>query len=689
MSIPHPWYPVRTQEEAGNVRLDVWGRSYRYDCTVLPSSIITQGRELLYAPMRLTGAENGVPIVWEDTGCYLIEPKPECAIVNGYAQSGCLIADTSFSCEYDGAARLDIRVMPRGKTVPQLFGLEPSDLKAWELEELRLEIPLRREVCSLYTSFPKVGLYAQADGSELRENGEIPKGGAYGSFKAALWLGDEDCGLQMVCESDEGWQPKDTSRAFEIVDAGDHWVLRFNLLESLPDTWKEPAAPCGNNGISSPQISFRFGLMATPVKPWDNSYLRTRAVHIDCFTKVKGDYWPFLNGPVSENNPERVIDRLTRAGVNLLVLHEKWTKMQNYWQFATSTADEIRKLVEMCHARNIRVIPYFGYEITSSIPEFTDIRDEVSNVGADGAYRSGWYRVPYQRANPVCYRSGWAKKLAEGILATLDRFGFDGVYLDGTTYPRACANAEHGCGYIGRDGQRHVTYPIFPVRELMREIYTGVHARHGIVNPHTSGVTLPYVMSFSDLLWDGEHIQTRIRDRGLTDFPLPYFRADYLGRAQGIPVQFIVYEFPGVWSFDMALSLALLHGVYPRPNSVWHPLDVMERIWNILDAYGVSQAKFCGYWENMASVQVSGEVKVSYYMRKNVDGRVRLLLYVGNPGAKREMDVTVKLLPEAFGVTRVERVHDLDACTEAVCVADAFTLNCEPFSLRIFQVTLV
>ena len=299
MSIPHPWYAIRTHVNAERLQLDVWGRCYTYDKTLLPASIVTQGTELLYAPICLNGIENDVPIVWEDTGCYLIEPTPERAVVNGYAQSASLIANTSFSCEYDGAARLDIRVMPRGKTVPQIFGIESSPLKAWNLEQLRLEIPLRREVCKLYSVRPTAGLYAQEDGRELRENGEIPDGGLYGSFKAALWVGDEAYGLQVVSESDEGWQPGDLQRAFEIVNAGDHWILRFNLLESLPDTWQNP-------GISSPQISFRFGVVATPVKMWNPSYEQLRTIHIDCFTKVKGDYWPFLNGPVSAENPEQV-----------------------------------------------------------------------------------------------------------------------------------------------------------------------------------------------------------------------------------------------------------------------------------------------------------------------------------------------------------------------------------------------
>ena len=43
MSIPHPWYAIRTHVNAERLQLDVWGRCYTYDKTLLPASIVTQG----------------------------------------------------------------------------------------------------------------------------------------------------------------------------------------------------------------------------------------------------------------------------------------------------------------------------------------------------------------------------------------------------------------------------------------------------------------------------------------------------------------------------------------------------------------------------------------------------------------------------------------------------------------------
>lgn len=181
------------------------------------------------------------------------------------------------------------------------------------------------------------------------------------------------------------------------------------------------------------------------MKPFDTGYLKWNAVHIDCFTKIKGDYWDFLNGPVSEENAERVIDRLSRAGVNLLILHEKWNTLQNNWNVPVNRAREIHSLIRLCHQRGIRVIPYFGYEITSAMSEYNEVRNEVTAIGKSGKkFGALWYRVPYQRASVVCYRSAWADRFVEGVLQCVDTFHFDGVYLDNTTRPAACCNERHG-----------------------------------------------------------------------------------------------------------------------------------------------------------------------------------------------------------------------------------------------------
>lgn len=673
--ISHPFQAVSAEQSGETCVQSVWGRRYTHAASALPTSIVTQGRELLYAPVRVTGLSCGKPIEWKDESCYLLEAgREEPKTVNGCAQSDCLILDTSFTVDVDGTAVWDLKVMPRGLTVPQLFGVEAGGVKEWGLERLWLELPLRKDAMRLYYAWPLKDVRG-AKGEALASGGEIPEGGISMDFRPAVFLSNEAFGLSLNTESDEYWQPEDPDRAIEIVDEGDHWVLRCRLLDSMPEAWG------GSAGRGSAHICYRFYLTATPVKPMDEGFARLHVLHIDCFEKIEGDYWPFFSGKMPVTG-ENVLDRLCRAGVNVLILHEKWNKMQNSWRYAVQTAEEIEKLVAACHERGIRVLPYFGYEITSAAPDFPDVREAESWLGTENGYQSGWYRVPWQRAAPTCYRSERSGKLVKGILDTIDRFGFDGVYLDSLAYPRGCVNERHGCGWRDQEGALHATYPLRPVRETLRAIYEGVHARHGIVNVHPGGSLVPMIESFADSIWDGEHIQISIRENGLENFSLPYFRSEYLGSNLGVPVQFIVYEFKGTWSFDMALSLALIHGVYPRPNSVLHPLDVMERIWKITDAFGIADAKFTGYWENDAVTSPDASIRVSYYQRTDPDGTVRLLVYTGNPSGKTAESV-LRVRPEAFGKKSVVSVYDADAgraCGEKI--------SCGPYSLGIRLVVL-
>ncbi len=634
--IPFPWNSIQVTEEEARIAVSVWGRTMVQKNSLFPVSLRTQGKELLYAPVRLCGKANGLELkgTWEE-GCYLQSARPDHATIHGYAQNSCLIANSSVRWEYDGGASWNLEILPRGMTVPQIFGLEPCPISRWNLEELVLEIPLRKEAASMYAAWPAGGVRAKENGKEMEANGAIPAGGLTMPFKPAVFFCTEETGIQFTCDSDENWQPQKEEETIEVLDAGDHWNVRFHLLDSLPKTWNP-------EDINNPAAHFSFGMIMTPVKPHDPAFEKLRAVHIDCFSKIEGDYLPYLKGPISEEKPRHVIDRLQEAGVNLLILHEKWNRIQNCWEIAEPTRRDMKELVRMCHSRNIRVIPYFGYEISSPMPGFSAIQEKWSWMGTDReGCRSGWYRVPYQRANRVCNGSEWAEQFAEGVLRCLDEFEFDGVYLDSTTAPEGCTNAAHGCGYVGAQGKRHPTYPITATRALMKHLSAAVHERHGVVNPHPSGATLPYVTSFSDFLWDGEHIQTAIWKDGLKRFSLDYFRAEYLGRNMGIPVQFIVYEVKDLWTFDMALSLCLIHGVYPRPNAVGHPLDVMEKIWEITAKYGIADAAFTGYWKEPAMKADRENVYVSCYEREQMDGSRRLLVFAGNPS------------PQAVGETKL------------------------------------
>ena len=248
--VPRPWLPVEAEDEQQHVCVSVWGREYRQEAHSLPTRWTTQGVDVLAAPVRLSGEANGEPIVWEDEGCYLLEADDTKACVNGYAQSQCLIVNSSFRVEYDGGVHWDLRILPRGKTVPQVFGLEPCPIKGWSLTRLCLQIPLRKDVIRLYNTWmdnwvgSMNGVRSIRDGAALAENGRIPEGGLYAPFCPALWLGDERVGLQLTAESDESWEATDRQRMVEILDNGDHWVLQLNLLNHAPRSWENPDDNC-------------------------------------------------------------------------------------------------------------------------------------------------------------------------------------------------------------------------------------------------------------------------------------------------------------------------------------------------------------------------------------------------------------------------------------------------------------
>ena len=94
-------------------------------------------------------------------------------------------------------------------------------------------------------------------------------------FKALLWLGNEERGLGWYAESDRCWQPEDPEKAIELVRDGKQLILRVRLLDSQPKTWTADPA----DGVYAYQpVTFRFGLQATPVKPFPKQPVHSQCV---------------------------------------------------------------------------------------------------------------------------------------------------------------------------------------------------------------------------------------------------------------------------------------------------------------------------------------------------------------------------------------------------------------------------
>lgn len=672
MKVPQPFFPVRAETKNDEHIVHVIGRDYTIGVDGMLTSIRSQGVELLAAPVRLVMVEEGEPACWDDNypeneaESFIQSRSDEQIVICGAKQSKRFIVDTCWRIDYDGCVDIDLKLMTRGQTVAQVFGISATKPLLYQLDRLWLEIPLKAEAMTLFHMFPNSEMLLD-DGSVRPENrlsssGAVPVQSAAIPFKTLLWLGNEERGLGWFAENDRNWQPENEARAMELVHDGEQLILRVHLLDSHPFVWN--ADPRMGMNAYAP-LSFRFGLHATPVKPFPKQPYIHNAFHLDCGIKVKGNYIDVLAGRY---------DELKEKGVTTLILHEKWNKCQNWFELSEFTAHQLKTIVDECHKRGIKVLPYFGYELSSLSPQWSQLQECVAFKKADGSLDGGWWRVPFQRDYVVCYHSEYQELFLQGIARLMDEYHIDGIYLDSTTYPRLCYDVDHGCGWYDHSGKLHGSYCVDELRRMFKRLYEVVQSRGGEINVHSFGyisfITIPYIHQN----WYGENLQFERMHGDTEDLNLDYFRAEYLGRNIGAPVEFIAYANPPKWTFEQALACSVLHGILPRPNDLNHPLELMSRVWKVFDVFPIAQAEWMPYWSNDA--QSSHEkVKISYYRYTDLSGAPQLLAFAVNISAAPVAEVRLSFqenVNEAWDMLEKQNV--------------GFTFSLEAYSCRILFV---
>ena len=338
-----------------------------------------------------------------------------------------------------------------------------------------------------------------------------------------------------------------------------------------------------------------------------------------------------------------VLDRLAQLGVRTLCFHEHWADIQNYP--LPSRPESLRRLVQACHERGIRLLLYFGYLMSDLAPEYPLYSNECLVRPRGGDYT----RQPQQTAYMVCYASHWQDFIVQGIARMMDEYGIDGVYLDGTSEPWACTNTRHGCGYQAPDGSIRPTYSFFATRRIMKRIYNVVKARkpNGLVNVHQSTAMTPPTLSFATSYWDGEQFGSIERGAEVFELlPLDAFRTEFMGRQWGVPAEFLCYNRP--YTYSEAMSFTLLHDVLVRGN-LGGSLEMESALWREMEDFGRRQAEWLPYWSNSNVVQVEPSTcKASLYNR----GPLGVVLIVSNLGEAAAQAI-VTLDAGALGLPQV------------------------------------
>ena len=82
-------------------------------------------------------------------------------------------------------------------------------------------------------------------------------------------------------------------------------------------------------------------------------------------------------------------DELKEKGVTTLILHEKWNKSQNWFELSEFTRRQLVTITDECHKRGIKVLPYFGYELSILSPEWGALENKVTFKGQQNQLMGG------------------------------------------------------------------------------------------------------------------------------------------------------------------------------------------------------------------------------------------------------------------------------------------------------------
>jgi hypothetical protein len=580
--MPSPWKAFSPISVTGRVAR-TWMREYRLNEMGLPAQIVSRKENLLASPVSLDAVADGRHIAWAKASGHWTHVSQTCARYSHQASSGGLKLKVDGMIEPDGMWRFDILLTPS----------QPVSL-----DRLCLIIPINPRHAGLMhwyplpRNWPNVTFFDRA----------YPNSGARPAkwespFTPFVWIGDEERGLEWFCESDETWQPQSPKSALTVSESNGGVVFTAHIIER-PTKLTQP-------------FHLTFGLQAGPVKP-KSSLL------------VQGDvgysHWATygMESSIHAGTNMTQLEYVKSLGMKFVGMHEDWTDLQG--TPIVTHPKELRSLLSAVHKQGMGLALYFSMALPNIAPDFDKVADDCLCEPRTANYVHS--RQPEQRDYPVCHRSSYPAKWADGISTLFKDYGIDGLYLDGAACPIPCANARHGCGYTDAGGQLHPTYPIFAARETMKRLRTICESQSKptmIVAHMSSMITLPS-LSFADVLLTGEQYWKSPDDYRP---PIEFFRTECMGHNHGIPTHFIGYPPLGE---EYARTMIGLHNS-PSP---WCPGNVeMCRIYRDFD---VDAAVWTPYWASkpLASANAK-DVLISGFIHPNG----RALLAVGNLAMKQ------------------------------------------------------
>ena len=610
MSVPKPWTNIVINESENNFTVEVWGRKYTFNGSIFPSSIISQDEELLFSPMKLSLFFGNIPKDIYNCKYVVTKSSDEQVTVNCAALCENLVINSAITIEYDGYIDCKFNCVPFG--VWNVIS-DKKDGEYAKLSKASVIVQMNKKTASLLHYWPN-GKDSVRTEPYVVPSGEFKEMSL--PFKPCLWIGNENCGLNICMESDENIETKEPCINTRVKD--DYNEVEITLLDNTPKLWQNRDE---DYVMPMEPICYDVIFHATPVKRIDEEF--------------ENDWKPY-----HINNYDVDFEKVAKLGAKWVIFHESWTMIQNYCK----PFDEkgLIESVKKCHSLGMKTMVYFGYEYSTAMEEWQKNSNNYCNKNEKGNFTGGWTRQNlYQKDFIVCYKSGYSDEMLQSVRNVMDKYGIDGIYTDQTYVPWGCANEKHDCGYRYADGNMHITYPIKAVREHVKKLFKEVHMRGGIVDAHQSSCCLMPTLSFCDSYYDGENLQERLSENLEEFLDMEAFRCEFMGRNYGLVSNFVTALKPPEYDMRNLLSITLIHNVIARPINMEY-LEIVAKIWKSKEALDMKGASWKPYWEENSSVKTADKnVYISSFEKDD-----KILAFVSQfDSREKEIEIT---LPKQF-----------------------------------------
>jgi len=543
-----PYTPLKVNGPS----VECLGRKVLFGADGFPSSIVSNGHEILTKPISIIAETGGTDLAWKSKTERTLTKAPGAITRQTDSAAGSMSMTCVSKMEADGY--INFRVALTAKT-------------RLKMDDIRLEIPIKRDMAPFL-----MGMGRKGGNRPTEWDWNWNKGYA----NNMIWLGSVDAGLQCKLKG-----PEESWDLFRLTSIPDAWSNGGRGGCSVTERGKDTVllrAYSGARDLKPGQtLLFNFGLLITPVKPLDPAHWTQRYDH------------EFIAPEKAKQNGATIINIHQGNDLNPNI---------NYPFLAT---DKLSAYVKQAHALGMKVKIYYTVrELSTRLPELWALRSLGYEVFTDGPgggdswlqehlvshYKPAWHTPlsdgSVDAAITTVGLSRWHNYYLEGLGWLIKNVGIDGLYLDGIGYDREIMKR------VRKVMDR--TRPGCLIDYHCGNSFQPEYGMNSCANQFMEH--FPYINS----LWFGEgYDYNESPDYWLTEISgIPFGLYGEMLQDNGNPWRGMVY----------GMTARYYSGADPK------------HIWALWDDFGIAKAKMLGYWSPDCPVHTSDpDVLATAYVR--------------------------------------------------------------------------